>query len=185
MCVYFVEIIVCWEDWIGLTPWWFYDCISHAHAFSCIRTLHSLYSYILIVIGALLHVSFFPSLSLVYVSCVMPPKRKSTPSRNPLRFGASTSCDPTPSHVRFCDDKTRQDFSKNFSRRGIHSEGQVILLDFSDTDLPTVNYSRGTRVLLQQAWIWLFSTSLCHSCSRYAHHGHSEYCIQTCSMSFR
>ena len=32
---------------------------------------------------------------------------------------------------------------ENFSRRGIHSERQVILSDFSDIDLPTVTHSRG------------------------------------------
>ena len=34
-------------------------------------------------------------------------------------------------------------FLENFSRRNIHSECQVVLSDFSDTDLPTVIYSRG------------------------------------------
>ena len=33
-------------------------------------------------------------------------------------------------------------FSENFSRRGVHSERQVILADFADIDLPTVIYSR-------------------------------------------
>ena len=74
----------------------------------------------------------------------MAPKRKSTLSQNPLRSGASTSSsDPTPSHVWFYNDKARKDISENFSRRGIHSELQVILSDFSDTDLPTVIYSQG------------------------------------------
>ena len=61
--------------------------------------------------------------------------------------GASTSSNPTPSHVRFCDDKAWQDFSENFSRRGIYSEHQVILLDFSNLDLPTVIHSRGWESL--------------------------------------
>ena len=34
----------------------------------------------------------------------MAPKRKSTPSRNPLHFGTSSS-DPTPTHIRFRDGK--------------------------------------------------------------------------------
>ena len=67
---------------------------------------------------------------------------------NCLSFSSTSSFDPAPSHVRFRDDKARKDFSENFSRRDIHSERQVILLDFSDTDLPTVNYS----------WVW---KSLC------------------------
>ena len=80
----------------------------------------------------------------------MAPKRKSTPSQNPLCFGASSfspSADSTPSHAWFHDDKARKDFSENFSQRGIHSEHQVILSDFFDTDLPTVIYSRGWESL--------------------------------------
>ena len=52
----------------------------------------------------------------------MAPKRKSTPSGNPLCSGASSSSDPTPSHVQFRDGKARQDFLENFSKRGIHSK---------------------------------------------------------------
>ena len=71
------------------------------------------------------------------------PKRKSTPARNPLRSGASSSTDPSPSNVRFRDDDAFKAFSENFSRRGIHLEPQVVLLDFVDTDLPSVIHSRG------------------------------------------
>ena len=49
--------------------------------------------------GTFLSVFFFPPLSLVYVSALMAPKRKSTPSKNPLHSGASSSSDPTPSSV--------------------------------------------------------------------------------------
>ena len=77
----------------------------------------------------------------------MAPKRKSAPSRNPLRFGASSSSDPTPSHIQFYDEDARKDFSENFSRRGIHSKCRVILADFADTDLPTVIHSRGWESL--------------------------------------
>ena len=86
------------------------------------------------------------SLSLSLSVCIMAPKCKSTLSRNPLHFGAS-SFDPSPSHLRFHDEKARKDFSKNFSQRGIHSEHQVILSNFSDTDLPIVIYSRGWESL--------------------------------------
>ena len=71
------------------------------------------------------------------------PKRKSTPSQDPLRFGASTSSDPTPSHIQFHDEDARKAFSENFSWRGIHSERQVILVDFANTDLPDVIHSQG------------------------------------------
>ena len=110
------------------------------------------YFYLLILklFGAFLIVSLSPSLFLSYVSCIMAFKRKSISSRNPLRFGASTSSspsDPTPSHVQFHYEKAQSNFSENFSRRGIHSESQVVLSDFSDIDLPTVIYSRGWESL--------------------------------------
>ena len=70
-------------------------------------------------------------------------KRKSTPARNPLRSGASSSSDPLPSNVWFRDDDAFKAFSKNFSRRGIHSERQVVLSNFADTDLPSIIHSRG------------------------------------------
>ena len=72
----------------------------------------------------------------------MAPKHKSTPSWNPLRSGASISSDPTPSHVWFRDEKAKSDLFKNFSRPVIHYQRQVILLDFSDTDLPIIIHSR-------------------------------------------
>ena len=98
--------------------------------------------------GAFLLVSLSPSLSLsLLVSCFLAPKQISTPSQNPLCSGASSSSDPTPSFVRFHEEKAYKDFSENFSRRGIHLKCQVILLDFSDTELPTVIYSRGWESL--------------------------------------
>ena len=77
----------------------------------------------------------------------MAPKRKSTPARNPLRSGASSPFDPSPSTVQFHDDDAFKAFSENFSRRNIHSECQVILLNFADTDLPSVIHSRGWESL--------------------------------------
>ena len=106
------------------------------------------YVLILNLFVAFLIVSF--SLSLFYVSCIMTSKHKSIPSQNPLRFGASSSSTPsdlTPSHVWFYDEKAKSDFSENFSRQGIHSEHQVILSDFSNTDLTIVIYNRGWQSL--------------------------------------
>ena len=77
----------------------------------------------------------------------MAPKRKSTLARNPLRSGASSSSNPSPSNVRFHDDDAFKAFSENFPRQGIHSERQVVLLDFVDTDLPSVIHSRGWESL--------------------------------------
>ena len=76
--------------------------------------------------------SFSPFLLFTLVVS-MTPKRKSTLARNPLRSGASSS---------FA-------FSENFSRRGIHSERQVILTDFADTDLPSVIHTRGWKSLCE------------------------------------
>ena len=77
----------------------------------------------------------------------MAPKRKSTPAQNPLRSGASSSSDPTLSYIQFHDDDAFKAFSEDFSRLGIHSERQVILTDFADTDLPSVIHSRGWESL--------------------------------------
>ena len=71
------------------------------------------------------------------------PKRKCTPTRNPLHSSASSSTDPSPSTVWFRDDDAFKAFSENFFRRGIHSERQVVLSDFADTNLPSIIHSRG------------------------------------------
>ena len=77
----------------------------------------------------------------------MAPKRKSTPTQNSLRSGASSSSDPSPSISWFRDDDAFKAFSEKFSRRVIHSKRQVILSDFTDTDLPSVIHSRGWESL--------------------------------------
>ena len=77
----------------------------------------------------------------------MAPKLKSTPAQNPLRSDASSFSDPSPFNVWFRDDDAFKAFSENFSRRGIHSECQVVLSDFADTDLPSVIHSRGWESL--------------------------------------
>ena len=77
----------------------------------------------------------------------MAPKHKSTLSQNLLCFGASSSFDPTPSSVQFHDENAWKDFSENFCRQGIHLKCHVVLLDFSNTDLPTVIHSRGWESL--------------------------------------
>ena len=39
------------------------------------------------------------------------------------------------------------DFFENFSKRGVHSKCQVILSDFSNTNLPTIIHSKGWESL--------------------------------------
>ena len=48
--------------------------------------------------------SLFLPLFLFTLVVSMATKRKSTPTQNPLRFGASSSTDPSPFTVRFRDD---------------------------------------------------------------------------------
>ena len=77
----------------------------------------------------------------------MAPKCKSTSARNPFRFEASSYSDSDPLSLRFHDDDAHKAFSENFARCGIHSKRQVILADFTDTDLPDVIHSRGWESL--------------------------------------
>ena len=77
----------------------------------------------------------------------MASKRKSTPARNSLRSSASSSSYPSPSNVRFRDNEAFMAFSENFSRRGIHSECQVVLSDFANIDLPSIIHSKGWESL--------------------------------------
>ena len=115
--------------------------MSHVHTFfmHMYHSFPSFWYYCWLVL-------FCFSLSLLD-SLHMVPKRKSTPSWNTLPSRASSSSNPKPSHVRFRDDKARQDISENFSKHGIHSKRWAILLDFSDTDLPTVINSKGWESL--------------------------------------
>ena len=84
----------------------------------------------------------------------MAPKRKSTPTQNPLRSGAFSSTDPSPSTVQFHDDDAFKAFSENFSTLGIHMECQVVLSDFADTDLPSVIHSGdGSHCVMSQSHV--------------------------------
>ena len=75
------------------------SCIFHAYVpfFS--------FFLVLFVISAFLLLSLSFSFSLSSDSLHMVLKRKSTMYRNPFHSKASFSFDPTPSHVRFHDDK--------------------------------------------------------------------------------
>ena len=116
--------------------------------FPCILTLFSIYLILLILLGTFLIVLlFFLPLNLFMLVVSMEPKRKSTHTWNLLRSSASSSTDPSPSNVWFHDDDAFKAFSKNFSRRGIHLERQVILSNFSDTSLPIIIYNRGWESL--------------------------------------
>ena len=112
----------------------------------CIHTFFSIYLLYLNCFRAFLIV--FLSLPLLLFTLVvsMAPKHKSAPSQNPLHSRTSSSSDPTP-YLRFHDEDARKDFSEKFSRQGVHSECRVILVDFADTDLPTIIHSQGWESL--------------------------------------
>ena len=124
---------------------WAHDAICFAcHMFMhfpCICTLFSIYLLYLNCLG-LFWLSFL-SLPLFLFTLVvsMALKCKSTPALNPFHFGASSSFDSTPFSLWFHDDDAHKAFLKNFSRRGVHSECQVILANFASTDLPIVIHS--------------------------------------------
>ena len=116
--------------------------MSHVHAFS--MHTYSLFNILVIfeLLGNFLIVFLSVPLFLFMLVVSMAPKHKSTPTWNPLRSRASSSSDSAPLSLRFCDNDAHKAFLENFSRRGVHSECQVILADFTDTDLPTVIHSR-------------------------------------------
>ena len=65
----------------------------------CIRTLFSIYLLYLNCFGIFLIVSLSLPLFLFTLVMSMAPKRKSTPSQNPLHSGALSLSDPTPPHI--------------------------------------------------------------------------------------
>jgi len=105
--------------------------------------MYSLFNILVIfeLLGNFLIVFLSVPLLLFMLVVSMALKHKSTPTWNPLHSGASSSSDSTPLSLQFRDDDAHKAFSENFSRRGIHSERQVILADFADTVLPTVTHS--------------------------------------------
>ena len=109
--------------------------------FLCIRTILLSFWYWSMLVLFCLSLSFY-----LHLVCSVAPKSKFTPSRNPFRFGASSS-NSTPSHVRFHDYKACKEFLENFLWHDIHSKHQVVLSNFFGTDLPTVIYSRGWESL--------------------------------------
>ena len=130
---------------------WAHDAFSFArHTFMHFPCIHTSFQYTWYIWNCLeLFWLSFLSLPLFLFTLVVSitPKRKSTPTRNPLRSGPSSSSDPTLPHIRFRDDDAFKAFLENFSRWGIHSERQVILSDFANTDLPSVIHSRGWESL--------------------------------------
>ena len=139
MCLNVENYVLLGLDWVE--PMIHFFCTSHILAFF-MHTYPLLFYcwYFVVIFFFFLFLSLSPSLSLLD-RLHMAPKRKSTPSRNLLCSNTSSS-DPTPTHVWFCDRKAHQDFLENFSKHGIHLERRVVLSDFSDIALPTIIHSQ-------------------------------------------
>ena len=142
MCVFYVGTLCAGRFGLGWAHDDFFVARHMIMHYSCISTFYFL------IFGTICWLVLFCLSFSLSDSLHMAPKCKTTPSWNPLRSGAS-SFDFTPLHVRFCDEKASQDFSENFSKRGIHSERHVILLDFSDTTLPILIHSQGWESLCE------------------------------------
>ena len=134
-----------------------FTCHMFMH-FPCIRTSFQYIWYIWKCLG-LFWLSFFSPSLLFTLVVSMAPKRKSTPAWNPLRSRASSSSDPTLSHIRFRDD----DAFKAFSEMGVTVWRPGHLSSRADSG-----------VLLQHVRDWSISTSFLHSRSRYAHSYHTK-----------
>ena len=116
--------------------------MSHVHAFSMHMYFFSHILTIMNCFGTFLIASFSLPIFLFTLVVSMAPKHKSTPARNPLRSGASSSSDSAPFSLRFRDNDAHKAFSEKFYRRGVHSKCQVILADFADTNFPTIIHSQ-------------------------------------------
>ena len=121
--------------------------------------------------------SLFLPLFLALV-CSMAPKRKSTPSQNPLRSGASSSSspsDPIPSHIWFSDDKLVKTFWRTSHDEAFIQNAKSLYRIFSILTFPLssivrvkshyvasyhLSFRDHTGVLLQYARIWLFCDKL-------------------------
>ena len=90
--------------------------MSHVNAFP--MHMYSLFNILVIfeLLGTFLIVFLSLPLFLFTLVVSMAPKHKSTPARNPLHSGASSSSDSSPLSLRFRDDDARKAFSENFSR---------------------------------------------------------------------
>ena len=115
---------------------------------SCIFHAYVLFFPILSMCCVLLSLS----LSLSRIDYVMAPKQcKSTPAQNPLQGSRSSVSNPLiPFHIWFHDKKPKMDFFENFQDRGVHSEHQVILSNFSKTTLPDVIRTRAWESLCEK-----------------------------------
>ena len=139
-------VLDCWKlcairFGLGFNPW----CNYFYHV-TCSCIFHAFVPFLFFFFALFL----LCSLSLSH-RLRMAPKCKSNPTQNPFRSRFSSSSDLLiPSlHIRFRGEKAHQDFSENFSKRGVHPERHVILSDFAGTPLPDVIHTRGWESLCE------------------------------------
>ena len=84
-----------------------YSCIFHAYVLSFLYIWYIWFAW-----DFSDYSSLFLPLNLFTLVVSMAPKHKSTPARNSLRSGASSSTDLSPSTVRFRDDDAFKSFSR-------------------------------------------------------------------------
>ena len=173
--------------------------MSHVHAFP--MHTYSLFNILVIfeLLGTFLIVFLSLPLFLFTLVVSMAPKRKSTLARNLLHSGASSSSNSALLSLRFCDDDAHKAFSENFSRRGVHSERQVIFGELRQ-HWPSHCHSQSGMgvtmwrpdhlsscaypgVLLEHTQDWSFSNFLLYLRSRYAHSYHTAACYGCASSS--
>ena len=101
--------------------------------------MYSLFNILVIfeLLGTFLIVFLSFPLFLFMLVVSMAPKHKSTPARNPLHFGASSSSDSSPLPL-FGFVMMMPIRHSRRTRWGVHSERQVILANFANTNLLTV-----------------------------------------------
>ena len=138
VCLIVENCVLVGLDWVST-----HDTIilsmSHVHAYF----MHSYHLFIyFFTLLWLCSVSVSVSVSLSR-GLRMAPKRKSNLTRNPFRFGSSSSSNllVPPLHVQFHDEKA--------SKRGVHPECHVILYDFGNTPLPDVIHTQGWESLCE------------------------------------
>ena len=162
------------------------SCIFHAYIPNFVSIILILNCLVLFCMS--LSLSPFFSLALV---CSMTPKHKSTPSWNPLHSSASSSSSSPLIALHLTSSSMMIKPIRNFWRTS-HDEAFIqnaksfyrifLILTFplsSIVGLGVIVWHLGhlslhdhTGVLLQYAWIRLYSTSFCHLRSRHAYRSH-------------
>ena len=163
MCVYFVAMMCAGRFGLG----WAHDvfmfaCHMFMH-FSCICTF--IYLYFDIDLCWCFSMCFLLSLFLL-VSCSMAPKRKSTPSQNPFRFGASSSFDTTPFRYSSMMIKLERTFRRTFHNEAFIQNAKSFFWIFSILTFPLLSTVRvrnqcvASRSLVPP-WSYINFTPIC------------------------